>query len=81
MLEILKNHDLYYGDIIDVIENANKINGNKESLRITGLIFGEKYSDIVKICAEELDLFAKFGFEVMVKKMDDNIHIKYICES
>ena len=87
MLDILQKHALHYNDVIDHIQRAieyNKIfadnsqNENIESHRITGLIFDEKYSDIVKICDDELDLFNKFGFTVMTTKMDDQDTMKYI---
>ncbi len=86
MWDSLKSLDEDYGFVIDVLKIAIEKNAvinedqKSHSLHIHGLIFSDKYQDIITICDEQLDIFSKFGFTVTVSN-SLTIHndVKYIC--
>lgn len=83
MLKVLEEHKEEYQFVTDILKNIigyNKIlqdMGKPESpypnVIIRGLIFNEKYADIIQICEDELDLFNHFGFNVRISKTTQDV--------
>jgi len=91
MLKILEKNKEEYTTIILALQRVAMINDpysetkkyiySNKILRVTEIIFNEdKFSEIFKVCDEELNLFSEFDVKASLSKMTVHDDVKLIID-